>query len=390
MEIAVYIIIAFLSGMAVAGGIAFLLSQNDRRSQRAQLELMEARFAQLSEQMLKERSQDLAVRSQSSLSAIVDPLKHTLEEMRKQMEENQRSMGANTAAQEGTKASIKASVDTLMERVLKVSESADRLSNALTSQSKVQGNWGERALKVLLDAMGFHEGVQYELQSFLSDASGQAVRSDTGHKLQPDCILHLDECRELIIDSKVSLTAYTDYCNADEAGKAQALQLHLASVRNHVKELALKNYAAYIQPPKYKVDYVMMFVPVNGAYQLAVESDPNLWRWAMEQNVFIVGEQNLYAALRVVDMAWVQIKQNANHQRVFELAEELVTRVGHFMEIHKEIGAHLEKATQAYQAAEAKATTGQSILSSARKLVDLGAKQNAKHPLPIPPVKELE
>ena len=146
-------------------------------------------------------------------------------------------------------------------------DSADRLSNALTAESKAQGNWGEQKAETLLHALGLERGLEYDAQEFLRDATGGIiVAEETSQRMQPDIILHLDETRDLIIDSKVSLSAFIDYTNADDdAARSLALAAHLKSVRNHVKELAKKNYAAYVKAPRQSVDFVMMFVPVDAA-----------------------------------------------------------------------------------------------------------------------------
>ena len=221
------------------------------------------------------------------------------------------------------------------------------------------------------------------------DANGNIIVSDeTTHRMQPDIILHLDETRDLIIDSKVSLNAFVDYTNAeDDNARAIALASHLKSVRNHVKELAKKSYASYVKAPRQSVDFVMMFVPmfvpVDAALQLALASDATLWRDAMNQGVFIVGEQNMYAALRAVQVTWTAIKQNANNKAICDTAEELLTRVGDLLERVQKVGKKLDEAKDAYNAALDKAETGRmTVLGSARKLVKLGAKVSTVHPLP--------
>lgn len=232
--------------------------------------------------------------------------------------------------------------------------------------------------------IGLERGLEYDAQEYLRDANGNIIVSDeTTHRMQPDIILHLDETRDLIIDSKVSLNAFVDYTNADDDdARAIALASHLKSVRNHVKELAKKNYAAYVKAPRQSVDFVMMFVPVDAALQLALASDATLWRDAMNQGVFIVGEQNMYAALRAVQVTWTAIKQNANNKAICDTAEELLGRVGDLLERVQKVGKKLDEAHSAYEAVLDKANKGQSVLSSAKKLVKLGAKSSSVHPLP--------
>ena len=259
------------------------------------------------------------------------------------------------------------------------------MSNALTSESKMQGCWGEQKIEALLNALGLEEGVEYDAQEYLRDANGNIIVSeDTSHRMQPDIILHLDNTRDLIIDSKVSLNAFVEYQNAEtDEERNTALAAHLKSVRNHVKELAKKDYAAHIKQPRQSVDFVMMFVPIEGALQLALNNDLSLWREAMEQGVFIVGEHNLYAAMRAVQVTWTAIKQNANNKAICETAAELMHRVGDMLKRVETVGICLDKAHEAFKAVKDKAVDGrQTVLGSAKKLEKLGAKVSAKYPLP--------
>lgn len=329
-------------------------------------------------EILKQQQEELKKSNSSNMQQIVDPLKETIQKMETALKENKSTQETSTEA-------IKEKIATLVSTTMKVSDSAERLSNALTAENKTQGNWGEQKIETLLNAIGLEEGLEYESQEYLRDANGNIIVSDdTFHRMQPDIILHLDESRDLIIDSKVSLNAYVDYTNADnDEARNLALAAHLKSVRNHVKELAKKNYAAYVKTPRRGVDFVMMFVPVDSALQLALISDPTLWREAMNQGVFIVGEQNLYAALRAVQVTWSTIKQNANNKAICDTAEELLNRVGDFLEKFQDLGKKLEKVNEAYEAVGKKANTGQSVLGSAKKLVKLGAKASTVHPLPM-------
>ncbi len=336
-----------------------------------------AQVKNATDEMLKQRQEEMQKANNANMSQIVGPLKETIQKMEEAIKENKSTQETSTEA-------IKEKIATLVSTTMKVSDSADRLSNALTAENKTQGNWGEQKIESLLNAIGLEEGLEYDRQEYLRDATGSIIVSDeTASRMQPDIILHLDENRDLIIDSKVSLNAYVDYTNADSDGaRSVALGQHLKSVRAHVKELAKKNYSAYVKAPRRSVDFVMMFVPVDGALQLALGSDATLWREAMNQGVFIVGEQNLYAALRAVQVTWTSIKQNANNKEICDTAEELLNRVGDFLERFQEVGERLDKLQKSYEAANKKATEGQSILGSAHKLVKLGAKVSNVHPLP--------
>ena len=202
--------------------------------------------------------------------------------------------------------------------------------------------------------------------------------------MRPDVILHLDQKRDVIIDSKVSLTAFMDYVNAEDEGDRQKyLKAHVDSIQKHVKELAGKDYSSYVKPPKVRMDYVIMFVPNTGALWAAVGAQPDLWRNAMEKNVYIADEQTLFAALRIINMTWTQIAQAQNHEKVYELANEMMDRVGQFMDRYKAIGKALENAGKAYEAGEKKLEpSGQSIIQTCAKLQKLGAKQSTRNPIP--------
>jgi DNA recombination protein RmuC len=239
-------------------------------------------------------------------------------------------------------------------------------------------------LDELLQAQGLTKGIHYDTQASLRDATGNTIRSDEGSIMRPDVILHLDQRRELIIDSKVSMTAFIDYVNADDEDTRQRyLKAHIDSLQKHVKELSAKDYSSYIRPPKVRMDYVIMFVPHSGALWTALNAQPDLWRKAMEKNVFIADEQTLFAALRIINLTWTQIVQAQNHEKVYALANEMLNRVGQFWKEYEAMGKALHKANEAYEDGLRKITDGgQSINTTANQLIKLGAKQSDKNPLP--------
>ena len=279
---------------------------------------------------------------------------------------------------------MKANLENMMRHSEAAKQSADELARVFKHRSKVQGDWGERVLDELLESQGLTRGRHYDIQTTIRDASGNTVKSDSGSIMRPDVVLHLDNNREIIIDSKVSLTAFMDYVNAEtEEERQQFLKAHVDSIQKHVKELSTKDYSSYIQPPKVKMDYVIMFVPHTGALWSALNAQPDLWRKAMESNVFIADEQTLFAALRIVSLTWRQIAQAENHEKVYALANEIIERVAMFMEKYNAIGKAIDNAAAAFEDGKKKLVPGgQSILNSCAKLEKLGAKQSKKHPLP--------
>ena len=353
-------------------------------SMKAQQERFEETLAKVSEQMktatdemLKQRQKEFTDASNTNLGQIVNPLKETIEKMKQ-------TMADNTIKQTEISGEMKANIQNMLRQSEAAKQSTDELTRVFKHGSKVQGDWGEAVLDELLEAQGFTEGVHYDVQTYLRDANGNIIKSDEGSKMRPDVILHLDQRREVIIDSKVSLTAFMDYVNAeDEEKREQYLKAHVDSINKHVKELSTKDYSSYIQSPKVKMDYVIMFVPNTGALWTALKAQPDLWRKAMEKNVYIADEQTLYAALRIIRLTWTQIAQVQNQQKVFDLATEMMDRVGQFMKHYQTIGKQLDAAKKAFDDGEKKLQPqGQSILQTCSKLEKLGVKQSTRNPLP--------
>lgn len=370
-----------------------LLATQERNHEQA-LKVQQARFdetmAKVSAQvkiatddMLKQRQKEFAESSNTNLGQIVTPLRETIEKMKQTMSES-------TLKQTELSAAMKENLENMMKHSAEAKQSADELARVFKHKSKVQGNWGERVLEELLDSQGLQCGIHYERECVIRDAAGNVVKTDTGGNLRPDVILHLDNSREVIIDSKVSLTAFMDYVNAEnDDARQESLKLHIDSIQKHVKELSKKDYSSYIQAPKLMMDYVIMFVPHTGALWTALNAQPDLWRKAMEMNVFIADEQTLFAALRMINLTWTQIKQAENHKEVYRLANEMVKRVGMFLKNYETVGKALRNARDAYEDGEKKLLDrGQSIVVTCNQLEALGAKQNASYP--IPKVNEIE
>lgn len=364
-----------------------LLRAQEERHQEA-VEAMEQRFRETmdkvtaqvktaTESMLKDRQKEFAESSSNNLGQIVTPLRETIEKMKRAMDEN-------TAKQTSMSGEMKANIENMMRQSMAAKESTDELTRVFKHGAKVQGDWGETILDELLQSQGLTNGIHYDTQATIKDASGNTVKTEEGSLMRPDIILHLDQRRELIIDSKVSLTAFMDYVNADnEDDRQRYLKLHVESIQKHVKELSMKDYSSYIQPPKVKMDYVIMFVPHTGALWTALGAQPDLWRRAMEKNVFIADEQTLFAALRIINLTWTQIIQAQNHEKVYALANEMLNRVGQFWKEYEAMGRALKKVNEAYENGQKKITDGgQSINTTANQLIKLGARQSDKNPLP--------
>ncbi|MCR4994437.1 MAG: DNA recombination protein RmuC, partial [Bacteroidales bacterium] len=330
-----------------------------------------AQLKDATNEMLHQRQKEFTESSGASIGNLVNPLRETIEKMQKEMTAAKNQQSEESGA-----------MKTIIQQMMQSSELARKSTEELTSvfrrSNNVQGVWGETVLDELLESQGLTRGIHYDLQPTIRDANGTAIISEEGARLRPDVILHLDQRREVIIDSKVSLAAYMDYVNAtDEKERQRHLAAHVNSIREQVNRLVAKDYSAYIQPPKVKMDYVIMFVPNTGALWTALSAQPDLWRRAMERGVYIADEQTLFAALRIIHLTWTQIRQAENHEKVYALADELMDRVGQFMKKYQAIGTALVKAQNAYDDADRKLQpSGQSILQTCAKLQKLGAKQS--------------
>ena len=341
------------------------------------MEKVSAQMKVATDEMLKQRQKEFADASNQNLGQIVNPLRETIDQMKQVMAEN-------TEKQTQMGGEMKANIENMMRQSEAAMKSADELNRTFRLGNRVQGDWGETILDELLESQGLKRGIHYETQPYIRDAAGNIIHTENGSIMRPDVILHLDQRREVIIDSKVSLTAFMDYSNATtEEERKRLLKAHIDSLKAHVRELSTKDYSAYIQPPKARMDYVIMFVPHSAALWTALNAQPDLWRNAMAQNVFIADEQTLFAALRIINLTWTQIAQAQNHEKVYALANEMLERVGQFMKKYDAIGQALNRANQAYEEGGRKlAPTGQSILTTCAKLQKLGAKQSDKNPLP--------
>lgn len=385
------LLLSFLGGLALSATVAFFLARSVIRARDAAhkdaMDALQKRFdetvarvsAQLKEEageMLKARQKEFSESSNLSLGQIVNPLKENIAELKKAMEDGSKEQAERNGE-------MRERIKSLMEHSDAARKSADELAAAFKHGNKMQGDWGETILEELLSSQGLTKGVHFDTQAVIRDADGRTVRNEGGSILRPDVILHLDGRREVIIDSKVSLSAYVDYVNAEnELDRQNFLKAHLDSIKKHVKELATKDYSSYVKSPKVSAGYVIMFVPNMGALWSALNAEPDLWRKAADQNVYIADEQSLYGALKIVSMTWTQVAQAQNHEKVYELANEMIDRVGQFMEKYEAVGKALKKASDEYEAAERKLSPqGQSIINTSNKLIKLGAKNSDKHPI---------
>ena len=345
-----------------------------------QMQTVKAELSAASERILGERAQQLSAVNKEQLDAILNPLRENIRQMRDAVERSDR---AQTVSMERLDAAIKEN----LRRAQEVGDRADKLAQALTSENKSQGNFGELRLKQLLEEMGLEEGLQFEEQVTLRDANGRAVYDDVdGHRMIPDVVLHFPDRRDVIINSKMSFTAFQDYYNAkSDADRQSALRRHLASVRQHVSELSKKNYSRYVREDRQRLDFVMMYVFSESALQLALSNDPTLWKDAYDRGVIIAGSQSLYMMLRVLEMTWRQVRQVENQEKIMKTANLLVERVQVFYERFLRVDEQLHKTQEAFDDLKRSTSAqGLSITTAAAKLLRFGAQENPKRRQRIP------
>ena len=332
-------------------------------------------FKVLSETILKERTENLQTANREQLGAILAPLREQLAVYKKSMDD---------VRENGVKLneSLKHQYESMVRMTEKIGTDANNLANALKGQSKTQGDWGEMILETILRNSGLVKGVHYRTQDTIRDDSGKTVKSASDHIMRPDVIVNYPDGKAVIIDSKVSLTAYTDYVAADDPKKREdALQRHIRSVQAHVDELVKKDYSAYLRKGD-SVDFVVMFIPNDPSYQAALQGDSGLWNRAFEQRILIVNPFNLMTLLYIIKVAWNRMAQERNQQEIVKTAETLLARVQRFFTAFDDVGRQLESTGKKYEAAVKALSGRQGLLGSAEKLKALGvpAKKDQKIP----------
>lgn len=350
------------------------LKQQHLVLQKQQMEIIKEQLNSTSEKILKERSEQLSTQNKEQLSAILNPLKEGITQMREAVEKNGREHSE-------TMVRLDATIQTSIQQSKEAGERADKLAQALTGENKTQGNFGELRLKQLLEDMGLEEGLQFEEQTTMKDSAGRTIYDEEeGKRMIPDVILHFPDERDVIIDSKMSFKAFEDYHNAETDEERQdALTRHIASVRQHVIELSRKNYSAYIKEGRGKLDFVLMYVFSESALQLALTNAPTLWKEAYDKGVIITGSQNLYTMLRVLEMTWKQVRQIENQEEIMKTANMIVDRVQLFYSRFLKVEDQLEKTRDAFdELKNISGPSGKSIEVAANNLLKYGAQENPK------------
>ncbi len=325
----------------------------------------EQNFKELATAILDEKSKLFRESNEQRLGEILTPFKENLQSLQKKIDD------CYTGEVSEVK-SLRDSLKQLTELNATISREARELTDALRGNSKVQGDWGEMILKQILEKSGLEEGVNFTLQA-TTNADGTKIVGEENNLLRPDVIFHLPEGKNIVIDSKVSLTAYVNYVNAtDDREREEALAAHLASVASHVKELTGKQYQRYV---KDAADFVLMFVPNEGAYMAAMNGDTGLWERAYQQHVVIISPTHLISVLKLMYQLWTRDKQTKNAIKIADETGKLYDKLCGFVADLEAVGASLDKARKNYDDAFSKLSTGKgNILKRADDIKALGVK----------------
>jgi len=338
-------------------------------TQKQELEDIGQKFAKefqlLADNIFEQKSKKFTEQNQVNMKSILEPLGKNIEEFKKKVEETYDKESKE-------RFSLADRVRELTDLNKKISEEANNLTQALKGSVKQQGNWGEMILESILQNSGLRKGFEYQVQSFIRDDSGDTIKDEDGKKLQPDVIISLPDDRQIVIDSKVSLIAYERYVSSDDASQqALALAEHVKSLRAHIDGLSAKSYQSHVK----SLDFVMLFVPIEPAYMIAMQHDVALWEYAYKKRILLISPTNLIAALKLVADLWQREQQNRNALLIAERGAQLYDKFVSFAESLDDLGKKLEGAQKSYGNAMSQLSTGKgNLVRQVEMLKELGVK----------------
>ena len=332
----------------------------------------EKRFKYLASEIMRQQSRIFKEEHETRLGEILTPLKEEVGKLGKSIQETY-------SAEARERFALDSRIKELVETNLSIGREAKELSSALRGNSKIQGDWGEMILETILQKSGLVEGTHYTVQQ-TTDNTGRTLRNENDATLRPDVVVNYPDGRVIVIDSKVSLTAFVDLVSAeDDSSRNDAAARHLASVKKHVLELSRKSYQDYVGSSK--TDFVMMFIPNEPAYIEAMRLDNNLWQEAYDHRVLIVSPTHLISALRLVDQLWRQDSQNRNAIEIATRAGRMYDKFVGFIDDMEKIDKSIKATQSAYTDAMRKLSEGTgNLVSRARQLQELGAKTSKMLP----------
>lgn len=337
--------------------------------QKAEIEELQQKFVKefenLANKIFEEKSAKFTEQNKEKISEILNPLKDKINEFERKVEESSKESIKGHS-------SLKEQLEMLRQMNQQITQEAKNLTEALKGQTKTQGNWGEFILESILEKSGLVKGREYFVQ--------ESLMTESGKRFQPDVIVNLPENKSIIIDSKVSLNAYERYISAeDDNEKSKSLREHIISIRSHLKNLSSKNYQTIYQLNS--LDFVLMFMPIEPAFALAVQQDSNLFNDAFEMNIVIVSPSTLLATLRTIASIWRQENQNKNALEIAKQAGALYDKFVNFYNDLLEVGKKLDSAKDSYEEAMKKVHDGRgNLIAGVEKIKQLGAKASKSIP----------
>lgn len=345
-------------------------------AQKEEVEALQKRFTlefeNLANRIFNEKSEKFTLQNKENIQAILTPLQDKIQQFERKVEDSQKE-------NIGIHAALKEQLFQLQQQNLKITQEAENLAKALKGDSKTQGNWGELVLERVLEKSGLEKGREYEVQ--------QSFIREDGARMAPDVVIYLPDRKKMIIDAKVSLTAYERYVNAEEAEREGFLKEHLHSIKRHIEQLSEKRYQDLYEMEA--PDFVLMFIPVEPAFAVAINYDNTLYIKAFEKNIVIVTPATLLATLRTVDAMWINEKQQRNALEIAKQAGALYDKFEGFITDLTKVGRKMDEAKEEYKNAMGKLHTGgRNIIVSIEKLRKMGAK--AKKSIPEAVLKRAE
>lgn len=329
-------------------------------------QLLVEQFRNLAGEILEDKSRRFTETNRENIEKILQPLNKDIDEFKKKVEE--------TYHKESTERTVlERKIAELVQLNNQIRVDAANLTTALKGNSKTQGDWGEMILERILENSGLTKGREYFVQETLKDESNRTIHGDHGNLMRPDVIVVYPDSRKVIIDSKVSLTAYVNYCNAEtEEEREVALKAHMRSFRSHIDELSDKNYCAWTGGT---LDFVMMFIPNEASYVLAMQTDSALWNEAYRKRVLLLSPANLIVALKLTADLWSREYQNRNAMEIAERGAKLYDKCVAFLESFTSIGENIRKTQDVYAQAFNRLKTGSgNLIAQTLKLKELGVK----------------
>jgi len=327
-------------------------------------EQMTLEFKQLASDILEDKSKRFTVSNRESISEILKPLNEKITQFEKKVEDTY-------DRESKARFSLESEIRKLHELNVRISSDADNLTRALKGESRTQGTWGEVILESILEKSGLVKGREYETQT--------SLKGEGGSRVQPDVVVHLPDEKHVVIDAKVSLKAYEQYCSSEDGSeRAQFLRQHIQSIRQHVKGLSDKEYHNLADLKS--LDFVLLFMPVEAAFTAAVQNDDALFSEAFEKNIMLVGPSTLLATLRTIQNIWRHENQNRNALEIAQRAGRLYDKFVAFVQDLEDIGTKIDASQASYDRAHNKLTSGRgNLINRVETLKKLGARASKQH-----------